>query len=389
MRYRLWAFLVATALAVSAPGPARASLFGQDGLDPAFCKTASVRQTVVYVDDMTMIEGRTEWARKLAVKLRATLSPGERLTVVRLSPASGQSGELWSGCWPAYTAQQRAGLEKQSFVFSRNPLSGIGDQQKFFLGAVGSALTTIYQAAKRPPGAVRIDAASPPHKELIRALASDEGRFAASQVTIRAILYSDMAENSDLGSVFQPASSTGPGPTGAGPTGLGQKLGTWLRRSVFYAFGVGGDVADDPAFSETARRFWSEALHGMAATLGGMGADLNVPNLLPVAAHDYAVTLTMDNQPLEGRLSLLTDGEGALVDSWLGISRLGSTGLDGSFRCEEGGTCRLNAVTTGGLATNAPSERVTLKGPERGPLAGELGVRAQGMLFRLRTEEIR
>lgn len=380
MRHGLWVSLVATALAVSAPGPARASLFGQDGLDPAFCKTASVRQTVVYVDDMTMIDGRTEWARKLAVKLRATLSPGERLTVVRLAAASGQSSELWSGCWPGYTAQQRADLEKQSFVFSRNPLSGIGDQQKFFLGAMGSALTTIYQAAKRPPDAVRIDASSPPHKELIRALASDEGRFAASQVTIRAILYSDMAENSDLGSVFQPASA---------PQGLGQKLGTRLRRSVFYAFGVGGDVADDPAFSENARRFWSEALHGMAATLGGMGADLNVPNLLPVAAHDYAVALTMDNQPLEGRLSLLTDGDGVLVDSWLGISRLGSTGLDGSFRCQEGGTCRLDAVTTGGLATNSPSEHVVLKGPERGPLAGELGVRAQGMLFRLRTEEIR
>lgn len=361
-----------------APVPARASLFGQDGLDPAFCKTPSVRQTVIYIDDMTMVDGRTEWARKLAVKLRATLSPGERLTVVRLSPASGQSSELWSGCWPGYTTAQRADLERRSFVFSRNPLSGLGDQQKYFLGAMGSALTAIYQTAKRAPDAVRIDHAEPPHKEIIRSLASDEGRFASSQVTIRAIVYSDMAENSDLGSVFQP---------GPAPTGLGQKLGTWLRRSVFYAFGVGGDVADDPAFAEQARRFWSDALHGMAATLGGMGADLNVPNLLPVAAHDYPVALTMDNQPLEGRLSLLTDEDGALVDSWLGISRLGSTGLDGSFRCEAGGNCRLDAVTTDGLVTNAPSEHVVLKGPEPGPLAGELGVRAQGMLFKLRTED--
>jgi hypothetical protein len=361
-----------------APTPARASLFGQDGLDPAFCKTPSVRQTVVYVDDMTMVDGRTEWARKLEVKLRATLSPGERLTVVRLSPASGQSSELWSGCWPGYTAAQRAGLEHQSFVFSSNPLSGLDDQQKYFLGAMGSALTAIYQSAKRAPDAVRTLQSEPPHKDIIRSLASDEGRFAASQVTIRAIVYSDMAENSDLGSVFQPGST---------PSGLGQKLGTWLRRSVFYAFGVGGDVADDPAFAEQARRFWSDALHGMAATLGGMGADLNVPNLLPVAAHDYPVALTMDNQPLEGRLSLLTDEDGALVDSWLGISRLGSTGLDGSFRCEAGGNCRLDAVTTDGLVTNAPSEHVVLKGPEPGPLAGELGVRAQGMLFKLHTED--
>ena len=382
MRYRVWLLLIIAAFSGSllAPLPAHAALFGQDGLDPAFCKTASVRQTVLYVDDMTMTDGRTEWARKLAVKLRATLSPGERLTVVRLSPANGQSSEMWSGCWPGYTARQQADIGKQSFLFSRNPLGSLGDQQKYFLGAMGSALTTIYETAKRPPDAVRIDMASPPHKDLIRALASDEGRFAASQVTIRAIIYSDMAENSDLGSVFS---------AGAAPAGLGQKLGTRLRRGVFYAFGVGSDVVDDPAFSEKARGFWLAVLHGMAATLGGMGSDLNVPNLLPVAAHDYPVALTMDNQPLEGRLSLLTDEDGALVDSWLGISRLGSTGLDGSFHCDAGGTCRLDAATSSGLVTNAPSEHVTLRGPEKGPLSGELGVRAQGMLFKLQAESSR
>ncbi len=367
------------AFAVLAPLPARAALFGPGGLDPAFCATPSVRQTVVYVDDMTMIDGRTEWARKLAVKLRATLSPGERVTVVRLSPASGQSSELWSGCWPGYTAAQRSAFAGQSFLFSRDPLSTLGDQQKYFLGAMGAALTAIYQAARRAPEAVRIDSGSPPRKELIRALASDEGRFAASRTTIRAILYSDMGENSDLGSVFKPAPP---------PADLGQRLGTRLRGGVFYAFGVGADVEDDPQFAETARGFWSGALHGMAATLGGMGADLNVPNLLPVAAHDYPVALTIDNQPLEGRLSLLTDQDGSLVDSWLGISRLGSAGLDGSFRCEHR-TCRLDAVTSGGLATNAASEHVLLRGPEPGPLAGELGVRAPGMLFKLRTEDTR
>ncbi len=366
-------------LALLAPLPARAALFGQQGLDPAFCNTPSVRQTVLYVDDMAMVDGQTEWARKLAVKLRATLSPGERLTVVRLATATGQSSELWSGCWPGYTAAQQAALARQSFLFSRNPLSGLGDQQKYFLGGMGAALTAIYDAARRPADVVRIDAASPPHKEIIRALASDEGRFSASRVTLRAILYSDMAENSDLGSVFQAASA---------PTGLGQKLGTYLRRGVFYAFGVGSDVEGDPNFPEVARRFWLDALHGMAATLGGMGADLNVPNLLPVAAHDYAVELSMD-QPLEGRLSLLTDADGALVDSWIGISRLGSTGLDGSFRCESGGGCRLDATTSSGLATNAPSERVVLHGPQQGPMVGELGVRAQGLLFRLRTEDVR
>ncbi|WP_428376024.1 hypothetical protein [Lichenicoccus sp.] len=371
-------------LPVAAAMPARAALFGPDGLDPAFCRTPSVRQTVVYVDDMMMVEGQIDWARKLAVKLRATLSPGERVTVVRLSPANGQSSEIWSACWPAYTAAQQADIAGQSFLFSRNPLSGIGDQQKFFLGGMGAALTTIYQQAKRPADAVRIAAATAPHKDIIRALASDEGRFAASRVTVRAIIYSDMAENSDLGAVIRPPGAVPHADQGLG--GLGERLGTWLRRSVFYAYGVGADIDGDRGFGEQARAFWTQALHGMAATLGGMGADLNVPNLLPVSAYDVPVTLVMDNQSLDGRLSLLTDQDGALVDSWLGISRLGSTGLDGSFRCEPGGACRLDATTTSGLATNAASEHVTLQGPAQGPLNGELGVRAQGMLFKLRSD---
>ena len=388
-RRRMRAVLLAVALAmlvlpVLRPMPARAALFGPDGLDPAFCHTPSVRQTVVYVDDMMMVEGQVDWARKLAVKLRATLSPGERVTVVRLSPANGQSSEIWSACWPAYTAAQQADIARRDFLFSRNPMSGIGDQQKFFLGGMGAALTAIYQQAKRPADAVRIAAAQPPHKDIIRALASDEGRFAASRVTVRAIVYSDMAENSDLGAVIR-----GPGAAPeaqAGLGNLGQKLGTWLRRSVFYAYGVGADVDGDPGFGEQARAFWTQALHGMAATLAGMGADLNVPNLLPVSSYDVPVSLVMDNQSLEGRLSLLTDQDGALVDSWLGISRLGSTGLDGSFRCEPADACRLDATTTSGLATNAASEHVTMRGPARGPLNGELGVRAQGMLFKLHSD---
>nr|WP_321983598.1 hypothetical protein [uncultured Lichenicoccus sp.] len=377
------ALVLATLLAILAAAPARAALFGPDGLDPAFCRTPSVRQTVVYIDDMMMVEGQIDWARKLAVKLRATLSPGERVTVVRLSPANGQSSEIWSACWPAYTAAQKADIAGQSFLFSRNPLAGIGDQQKFFLGGMGAALTAIYQQARRPADAARIDASDAPHKDIIRALASDEGRFAASRVTVRAIVYSDMAENSDLGAVIQKPGAVMPADPGL--SDLGQKLGTRLRRSVFYAYGIGADIDGDPGFGEQARAFWNAALHGMAGTIGGMGADLNVPNLLPVAAYDVPVSLVMDNQSLDGRLSLLTDQDGALVDSWLGISRLGSTGLDGSFRCEPGGACRLDATTTSGLATNAASEHVTLHGPEPGPLNGELGVRAQGMLFKLHS----
>ena len=214
---------------------------------------------------------------------------------------------------------------------------------------------------------MRIDAASPPEKEIIRALASDEGRFAQSQTTIRAIVYSDMAENSDLGSVFKPL----PNP----PENYGRKLGTYLRRSVFYAYGLGEDVGNDPGVLGDARNFWSQALRSMNASVGGLGADLNMANAVPVATSAYAVTLTHDGQELDGRLALMADADGALVDSWIGISRLSIAGLSGTFHCAEDGGCRLNATTNSGVATSSPTEVLTLSGPEAGPLSGRLGVK--------------
>ena len=89
------AFLNGSLLAVLAfIHPASAALFGAEGLDPSFCQRPSLRQTVVYVDDMMMAEGKTDWAMKLATKLKATLAPGERVTVVRLSPGNGRSSEV-------------------------------------------------------------------------------------------------------------------------------------------------------------------------------------------------------------------------------------------------------------------------------------------------------
>ncbi len=297
--------------------------------------------------------------------------------MVRLSPGSGQSNELWSGCWPGYSDAERARIAQQTYFFSRSPLDRLGDQQKFFLQGFGGALTAIYDAAKRPASAAGFAAADAPSKQILRALASDDGRFANSRVTIRAVVYSDLAENSDLGSVFAAALTA--------PPDYGQRLGSYLRRSVFYAFGVGSDVRGSPGFLETARAFWGAALRSMAATVGGIGADLNVPNTLPVKAYSYAATLDFDGQKLDGHLSLLTNAAGDLVDSWLGISRLSSAALMGTFRCtgKEDARCQLDAATVGGLATKEPSEIVRLAGPEGAELRGQLGVRGTRAVFDL------
>ena len=113
----------------------------------------------------------------------------------------------------------------------------------------------------------------------------------------------------------------------------------------------------------------------MNASVGGLGADLNMANAVPVAASAYAVTLTHDGQELDGRLALMTDADGNLVDSWIGVSRLSIAALSGSLHCGPEAGCRLNAATNAGVATNSPSEMLTLAGPEAGPWTGRLGVK--------------
>jgi hypothetical protein len=357
------------------------TIFGNYGLDPSYCQQPTVRQTVVYIDDTMMLDGRVDWALKLDGKLKTTLAPGERVSVVRLSPASGQSREYWSGCWPGLSDAMRAAAKPSGMaetveaMFSKSPEAELSDQRKYFLRDFGLALTRIYTEAKHP--ARPIEAAAPPTKQILRALASDYGRFLHSRQTVRAIVYSDFAENSDLGSAFKP--------NPAQEATYGQRLGTYLHGGVFYGFGEGEDVNGDPAFGETARAFWIAALRGLQGTVEDIGPDLNLGEALPSRARDYAITVDFDGQKLEGRLSLLTDPDGTLVDSWIGIARLGSAALTGGFRCAE--QCRLEASTLGHLVTSdSPTEAVEMTG-DPDALAGTIGVAGQDTLRSIKAKQ--
>ncbi len=356
------------------PVTARAQLFGSEGLDPSWCKLATVRQTVVYVDDMMMVDGQTSWASHLMDKLRATLTPGESVTVVRLSPANGRSSEMWHGCWPSLTDAQRAADAKKVYLLQANPTTRVAEQQRFFARDFGGALTRIYLAAKRPGDDAKIDAADPPQKEIIRALASDGGRFSDATQTIRAIIYSDLAEHSDLGNAFAPLPQPFPN--------LGERLGTYLRHGVIYDYGLADDITGGEDVPERMRAFWSAALRRMAAVPAGMGSDLNVPNVLPVQAATYDVSLSFGSDTLDGKLALLAGSDGELVDSWIGISRLPDAGVTGTYRCADS-KCRVDATTTSGVATSSRSEQLTLTGPARGPLTGHLGVNGTAYLYRI------
>lgn len=373
MRYPRGSVLLAAVCGVLSLfiGQPALALFNSMILDPSFCNTKAVRQTVVYIDDSMMIEGRTAWAGEVVRKLRASLAPGEKTTVVQLSPVSGTSSEVWSGCWPEYTLAQRASIKKNGpYLFTKDPLAALDDQKGYFARDLNAAVSKIYFQTKRPAGGSGAASSTRTKKQLLRALASDEGRFSSSAVTVRAIIYSDMAENSDLGSVYQPVKADE-------WINYAKELGTHLRKSVFYVFGAGS--SDGSAQMENAKAFWVHALRSMSATIGGFGSDLNVPNGIPVEAWEFDTTLKEGPQDFSGKLSLLVDSDGNLIDSWIGFSRLSIAGITGTFRCANSG-CRLDASTTSALTTDHFTEALGLSG-SRDELHGTLGVPGSNAMF--------
>lgn len=348
---------------------AQASLFGGSaGLNPEFCKDKTFRQTVVYIDDTLMKTGQNSWALDLNNRLDGSLMPGERVTVVQLSPSSGTSREIWSGCWPAYTPAQRAEIEKKSYFFSSNPLRDLKDQRSYFTLDFGEALTKIYTESALKPASYKIDSSDPPTKNIIAALASDGARFNESETTIRAIVYSDLAQNSKIASVF--AAPQAPA------VNFGQELGVYFPHSVFYLYGAGNDVGGAGTFLGTARTFWSQVLGSMNATIEAVGSDLVIPNRIPVKDYNYRLSLDRNGEKLFGRMSLLVDEDGHLVDSWIGISRLSFVAIQGTFNCSaDASGCVLHATTNGSLTTTSSEETIDLSGSDAGGLKGTVGVR--------------
>jgi len=157
--------------------------------------------------------------------------------------------------------------------------------------------------------------------------------------TIRAIVYSDMVENSDLGSVFKTANDKG-------AADVGDKLGTNLRRSIFYVFGAGSTLTDHGQSLDKIRDFWKSTFQSIGSNLAGFGSDLGITNAVPVKGGTFDVTLKEGEQELHGHTFLLMDRDGQLVDSWIGITRLRSTALAGTVRCASGLTqCEVQATT--------------------------------------------
>ncbi len=132
------------------------------------------------------------------------------------------------------------------------------------MNGFGSALTKVFSDAAKVSHPTNDDATQPENDELIEALASDGARFSQSPIVVRAIVYSNLAQNSSLGNVFSK--------TSAPPNDLGQKLGTYFRHGVFYFFGVGTAVGNDGTYLADSKNFWSSVMNSMDGPVEGFGS---------------------------------------------------------------------------------------------------------------------
>lgn len=347
--------------AVLSVAPARAQMFSPNR-ERSFCKLNPPRQTIVYIQDNLMRPGHVAWARSLDSKLHGSLMPGEKVTVVRLSPEVGTATEVWSGCWPNYSAEQKKEIRKKSYFFSASPLRSLKKYQKIFLNQFGGALTDVY-AASIKARLFKHGIADRSKSMLLEAFSSDGARYSSDNDIKRVIVYSNLYQNSGQGSDVS-------GPPGSQPN-YGSRLGTYFRDAIFYVYGV-HSLPSDSDYQQSASRFWKNALSSMHAAVGGIGADLNIPNVVPARGTSIAVAMTHDSVKLFGRLNLLVSSEGDLVDSFLRLSRLGAVAITGTYRCAP--KCRLSAQTLGPFTTTSNQESLNMNANDKGVLSGQEGV---------------
>lgn len=343
------------------------AVFGAGQFDiSAFCDSPAARKTLVYIDKDSLREGVTDWAKRLDEKLRSNLLPHEQVSIVALDARIGSAKETWAACWPDYTqgerdkiAHNRSSLVK--FVTS-DPLKELKNQQTVFHSGLDKAFTTVFHEAAQDAGG-----GNPDSKQLVRALMADESRFSSGQDVVRVIIYSDMAENSELISGERGFQEKG--------KNAAQRFGFNARNAMVYVFGVAGATDGGGVSSENSRAFWQAFFHAANGYLVSFGSDLKLPGVAPSMFQIYDVEVDLPDQPPRiGRngLRILADNDGQIQDSFLSFGDEGRAVIEGTFQCTTDNKCTLQATTNFGTITKEAGEVLRLSGT-RQELVGDIG----------------
>jgi hypothetical protein len=329
--------LVAAAIFATVIGAA--NVFAEEDSNQAqqatACNDHMPRQTVVYLDELDIVKSDTVLSLTLAFKLTSSLMPGERLSIVKLGTSDGTSTQTWTGCWP---------------IADKDPVENLKAQVDTSR-QISDAVQALLDQTQRTLKDAMVDAQHPPKKQIIKALSSDVNRFRSStEPTVRAIVYSDLGENSNLGSAYNPGEM------------YDNKQSVYFTRGVFYFFGIGKYMINATNYSSNAIKFWNNVIAAMSGVVEAITPDFDVPPVIPKIGYYYDVVLHYNNgDDLPGKLFALADQDGKLIDSWIGISHLTDV-------------CLLKAMTKGGLIGYNSREQLEVRVSPNQVLSGSIAL---------------
>jgi hypothetical protein len=355
--------------------PVEAGMFGPSDQDYSkFCQIKSPRQTVVLIDDQLMVEGQLQWGESLRSILRGSLMPSEPLTVIQLKTVSGAAEQVWSGCYPDYSGAEKIAKDKKASILDKPWRKILESQQAAFGRDFGSALGKVLTDGKRSAGEVSIDIASPPKKQLLRALKDAAVKFDKGRGHLREIIYSDMLENSDL------ANSLKPNPDHQAVIKMVRDVGLNFQQAVVYIYGVGSTFSGEGQDSKVFGKFWGEVLDASVSHVAGFGSDLAITAGVPSGTAKYEFTVKVLEESRHGSMLIFHDNDGRMLDS---VAVAGATQrsllTEGTYTCSSDNKCTLEAKLPRGLVTtndqNDPAlmETVKMTG-SREKMTGKIGV---------------
>lgn len=330
--------------------------FGGENLKISqFCDTSSPRQTLIYIDDKTLVKDQTQWAKDLIGKLSVNLMPSEPVTLIKLATETGESQQLWQACYPDYSPTQRSEIAKKqsgfASVFTGNPIDALPQQQAIFKSQLAGALEQLLKQSGRDLSAVQVNPTSPPNKQIMLALVNDAPRFDPAHGAIRVIIYSDMIEKSDLGSSLtsNPAEATAAATTRA----------LNFKNAVFYNYGAGSTLSQPEASMEMKiKSYWEAFFTAADGHLAGFGSNLNVITNIPetLKTYDVAITITPDDIRV-GKMQLFINNGGSIQDSFITVGNKHQSMLEeGSFKCQDA-NCSFSArIPTSVITTQGSAE---------------------------------
>ena len=291
----------------------------------SFCNEPSPRQTLLYLDQGIIGKTDTDWYRDLQNKLK--FLPSERIKVMMFSSEDSRVKDIWSTCYPSYTAKVYQEKKDNAGPFSAGPDKLLKEAGKLYNNLFIKALAVPVEKTVLPEKP-HYEVGEFPKKSILEAIYYDSGRFDLDNGTTRVVVFSDMVENS---SHAAPDSLQDIENAKTLAREAADRYPLDLNNAQFYVYGVGYSHKSS-ILNRQLKTFWSYWLNRSGAYLQSFETQLNMPKrevgFDPVS---YVGALEqLNGVKIATNLRLGFSENGKLANSWIGIRNMRFP-IDGSY----------------------------------------------------------